>query len=525
MQLIKYKLITILILFILIANIHAQSVNVPLTHWAYNFLERLEARGFFPSLLLRAKPISRHDLAGLLVQIEKNKNEKKMRLSKSELELMDQLKGEFHEELAEHSLPIQKKFYERHFLKWDEDDNKFRIDLDFAQRFETYRGERYDSTRRISHTTAGAIIRGNLSHGLAFYLHFKNTLVRGEGIKQENFNPQFGLPVVTSGENAFRDDAIAYFIWQMPWFDFEFGRDQAQWGPGFGGSLLLSRFNPPFDLLKIRAQFNRFYFTSLHGKLTSNIGNKYLAAHRLEFRASNWLCFAGSESVIYGNRQMEFSYINPIMPYHIAEHHLGDRDNNMMAFEMTLFPVCGLKFYSELLLDDFTLAENPFTYYGNKFAFQTGYFWVNPLGLANLAFRTEYTRIEPYVYTHYEPINVYQNYNQSIGHWLGPNSDQLYCETEWLINRELNVKILAERLRHGAGNINTPHKKEDGRHKSFLAGVVETKWRLGFDITDQIMRDFFLTLQYHVIDTDNLDQVAGRNSRNSQIIIELSANW
>ena len=522
---ISRKIYFILILMLIPKILFSQSVNVPLNHWAYNFLDRMETRGLFRSLLLRARPISRDDLATILVQIEKNSTQQNIKLSKSEQDLLEQLKGEFHEEIKKFSINTNKRFHERHLLKWSENNNQFNIDLDFKQHFEINRGEQFDSTKRTSNTTAGVIIRGNLKKSLAFYLHFKNTLVKGENIERENFNPDQGLPVVISGENAFKDDAFAYFIWKLPWFKLELGRDQAQWGPGYQGSLMLSRFNPLFDMLKIRAEFKRFYFTSIHGKLNSSHGTKYLAAHRLEFQAFPWLYLAGSESVIYGNRDVELQYLNPIMPYHVAEHHLGDRDNNTMAFELTMFPYSGHKLFCELFLDDFTSSENPFTYFGNKFAFLAGHFWANPLGISNTGFRTEYTRIEPFVYTHHVPINVYQNYNQNIGHWLKPNSDQLYFELSSLINRDLNIKFLAERIRHGEGDVNTPHTKQDGLKKLFLSGVVETRWRFGIDITDQIMRDFFLTLQYNFFDTKNLNQIAGENSNDNQIIFQLTANW
>ena len=515
-----------IVLFFIISKISfSQSVNVPLNHWAYNYLERLETRGVFRSLLLRARPISRDDLTKILVQIEKTSEQKNVGFSKSELDLFEQLKGEFHEELGELSINTNNRLHERHLLKWEENNNKFKIDLDFRQRFEINRGDQFDSTKRISNTTVGGIIQGKLKNSLAFYIHFKNTLVKGENIEHENYNPDQGMPIVIAGENAFKDDASAYFVWKLPWFELEFGRDQAQWGPGYQGSLMLSRFNPLFDMLKIRAEFNRFYFTSIHGELKSSHGTKYFTAHRIEFQPLPWLYLAGSESVIYGNRDVEAQYLNPIMPYHIAEHHLGDKDNNTMAFELTMFPFRGHKFYGELFLDDFTSSENPFSYFGNKFAFLTGHFWVNPLGISNTGFRTEYTRIEPYVYTHHKPINVYQHYNQNIGHWLEPNSDQLYFEINSQINRDLNVKFLAERIRHGEGDINTPHKKEDGMKKSFLSGVVETRWRFGIDITDQIIRDFFLTLQYNFLDTKNLDQIPGKNSRDNQVIFQLSVNW
>ena len=103
------------------------------------------------------------------------------------MDLFEQLKGEFFEELNEFSINTNKRLHERHLLKWEENNNKFKIDLDFKQRFEINRGDQSDSTKRTSHTTAGGIIRGKLKNSLAFYLHFKNTLVKGEDIERENF--------------------------------------------------------------------------------------------------------------------------------------------------------------------------------------------------------------------------------------------------------------------------------------------------------------------------------------------------
>ena len=102
----------------------------------------------------------------------------------------------------------------------------------------------------------------------------------------------------------------------------------------------------------LKVQFKRFKFTSIHGKLSSGIDSKYLAAHRLEVNVLPWLIVSGSESVIYGNRGIEPAYFNPLMPYHVAEHHLGDKDNNMMSLDMTAFPLKNHKFYFELFIDD-----------------------------------------------------------------------------------------------------------------------------------------------------------------------------
>lgn len=504
---------------------YAQSVNVPLSHWAYDFLNRLEVQGAFRGLYLRALPISRQDLADILAQVDQAHAANTIQLSKAELDLFEQLKGEFCEELASRQLKTQERYAERHLVAWQEHNSRITIDFDFGQRFDINRGSRYDSTGRSSFTTLGGMVRGSLNGSLAFQIHFKNTLIRGQKITSENFNPALGLPLTISGKNVYQDDASAYLVWKFPWFQFEFGRDEAKWGPGQQGSLMLSAQNPLFDLIKIRAQYHRFQFTSLHGKLSSDAGRKYLTAHRLELRVAPWLFLAGSEAVVYGNRDVEFQYLNPIMPYHIAEHHLGDKDNNTMGLDVTLFPAVGHKLYGELFLDDFTFSENPFRYYGNKFAILLGYHWANPFQFKNLDLIIEYARIEPYVYTHADRINVYKNYDRIIGHWLGPNADATFFEIRYRLNRDLKTSIIAERVRQGEGGVDIPYKEEDGTRKSFLSGIVEANWRWGFSITDQIFRDCFLNLQYHHVQSSNLNRIQGENSSDNQVIFQLSFNW
>jgi hypothetical protein len=523
----RWRLVILVLAFLLVLQEHvvSQSVNVPLEHWAYDFLKRLEARGACRSLYLRTLPMSRQQLAAILAQIERSDAQKTGMLSRAERDRFEQLKGEFHEEIAELNLKSQMQYQEIHLWQWSENNARAKVDLDFRQRFDFDKRIAPDTTQRTSFTTLGGIVRGSLNKDLGFYLHFKNTLIRGQKITAENFNPAHGYPLTISGKNVYQDEATAYIIWRLPWFQLEAGRDRVQWGPGSQGSLMISAQNPLFDLIKLQASFKQFQFTSFHGWLTSDLGPKYLAAHRLDVQLRPWLYLAAAEAVVYGNREVEFQYLNPLMPYHIAEHHLGDRDNNTMSFECTLFPRRGHKLYGELFIDDFTSAKNPFRYYGNKFAFLVGHHWANPFRLRNVDARIEYARIEPYVYTHDDSINVYENYNRILGHWLGPNADQLYFEIGFQPHRDLKTSLLVDRVRHGEGDVHTPYAEDNGTRKKFLSGVVETRWRLGFAVTDQILRDWFLTLHYYYSQLDNRNRIPGQDGHDYHLLFQLSANW
>lgn len=521
------RLIKTIIGFIILCHsmVFSQSVNVPLDHWVYDFLDRLQTRGLVRELRLSSRPYSRREVALMLSETEGKLHSGQTILSTTELSLFEQLKGEFYDELSALDGVAESRWYERHFTRWEENGNRIYSDLYLYQTVDGKWGEQYERAEKISQTTVGGSIRGQFKDQFGFFIFVKNTLTKGEDITEENFDPSLGPPVVISGKNVYSDDASAYLVWKLPWLRMEFGRDRAQWGPGIRGSLMLSANNPRFDMLKLKIHFKGFRFTSIHGKLSSGLGSKYIALHRLELTLFPWLTISGSESVIYGNRGIEPAYVNPIMPYHVAEHHLGDKDNNAMSFDVTAFPLHNHKFYFELFIDDFTTAKNPFTYYGNKFAFLTGWRWVAPMGIRDMDLQLEYARIEPYVYTHRDEINIYKNYDKSIGHWLGPNSDDLYIRSNYLINHHLSCAIVSERIRSGEGDIDTPHDMSIGDRKDFLSGPVETKWTWGIEARAQIFKDGFLSLNYYYIDTRNSNRIRSANSKDHQLSFQLLVNY
>ncbi|UCE04356.1 MAG: hypothetical protein JSW07_12040 [bacterium] len=510
---------------IFISCLLSQSVNLPLEHWAYQLVERLETKGLFKAFGTRSLPMSRMEIATILSMVEERAKKRGITLTDTEHDQLEQLKGEFHEELEKLNIEAEGRYHERHLFSWSEKENIIHADFDFGFNLDVRRGDQYPATERTSHTTLGGILRGSLKESLGFHIFVRNTIHRGVEITARNFDPSRGTPISYAGKNVYTDEASAYLVWELPWFQLEVGRDKAKWGPGYRGSLMLSSQNPLFDMIKLKTQFNRFDFTSIHGHLNSSYGRKYLAAHRLEIKITPWLYIAGSEAVVYGNRGIEFQYLNPIMPYHVAEHHLGDRDNNAIGFDMIIFPIKNFKSYFELFIDDYNLSKSTFNHYGNKFAFLLGGYWVEPFGLKNIDCRVEYARVEPFVYTHHDTINTYQNYNQSMGHWLGPNADDWFFEVNYSPNRDLNLSFTLEQVRKGEGDIAQPWNESYGKKKQFLSGVVERRYVYGFKITDQIFRDVFLSLQAFWVQTKNLEQIAAKNSHDTQVNLELLLNY
>ncbi|MDZ7295211.1 MAG: capsule assembly Wzi family protein [candidate division KSB1 bacterium] len=502
-----------------------QSVNVPMDHWAYRLLERLETKGLVRKMGLRAMPMSRAQVAELVAAADKAAQEDPSLLSRSERELLEQLKGELCDEPSIAALHVQPRYRERHLMRWQEGTSLAFVDALLALAVDGHRADTMQSGVRQWRAMGGGIVRGSLGGRLGFYVDARNTMTRGGTVPEESFDPQRGMPLVTSGRNVYSDQAEAYVILQTLGAQVQIGRMQAHWGPGWRGGLLLSRNAPLFDAFRLTLPFKRFSFTAIHAFLTRMGGPRYLAAHRLEIALADWLTLAGSESVLYGGRDVEFSYLNPLMPYHVAEHHLGDRDNNMLSFDMTAFPLAHIKVYGELLLDDMTLTKNPLRYYGNKFAFTIGGHWVSPPGLPEGVIRLEYTRVEPFVYTHYDSLNVYVHYDRIIGHWLGPDGDNVAMAAEYQWSRDIFTQLLVQWRRTGQGGLWKPYPEGGSERKSFLSGVVEHERSVAFQVIDQVRKDVFVSLTYTGGHLKNRAHVLGEAGYERRATISVAVNY
>lgn len=76
-----------------IPKIWAQTVNLPLDHWAYEFLDRLETKGLFDGEDFNMCPFSRLAIAEIILQVQENVDEQPDLFSEAEWGLFEQFKG------------------------------------------------------------------------------------------------------------------------------------------------------------------------------------------------------------------------------------------------------------------------------------------------------------------------------------------------------------------------------------------------------------------------------------------------
>ncbi|MCF0223969.1 MAG: hypothetical protein HUK20_06845, partial [Fibrobacter sp.] len=217
---------------------------------------------------------------------------------------------------------------------------------------------------------------------------------------------------------------------------------------------------------------------------------KYLHAHRLDLKLPAKINLGLSETSLYGSttedtpnpnldadscgREFEWAYVIPFIPYVFEEHLQGDQDNISLSFDISVKTIPGWEFYGELLWDDMKSPTSMFddSWWGNKWAASVGIARDNVhLGPATIDWFTEYTRIEPWVYTHHKGGGyTFASYNQSLGSDLGPNSQELHTEisANWGIARgTLQAGMVAKDNAFGS-HMNDIHGPEDDVSKKFL---------------------------------------------------------
>ena len=455
------------------AEIHA-SVYVPLEDPVYDFIEQCISRDILPVWSVTAKPVSRRTIGRLLMKTASHFHELDDQILKADLnyylrqfaEDIKSDKGSADDKLGVRTLrsakyspqwALDKPHW--HAVSFSKKQFRFTFDPLIDAAFDM--GEDTEIFRR-SH---GIQFRGAFRDRIGFYFRFRDHVERGNGPykkRDQLLVDRWGyVGPLLGGNETYYDITDAYLTFGFSGMEFLLGKDKVAWGSSDTDGLLLSGSAPSYSQFRLKTElFEKVRFTYVIGSLhaweapvdtlykTDNDwtrirrAEKWLAAHRLEYMPWNWLVLAVNESVIWGDRGLDFSYLNPLNLYYSAEHDGGDQDNVLWSGDLTLrIRGYGL-LYGELLIDDLSLSTlgegNP----GNKLGIIAGGKLLQT-GVDGLTSGIEYIRLEPYVYTHFFAVNRYTTWTSKLGANIAANSDRLrwWMRYRPLRNLEFNTKV------------------------------------------------------------------------------------
>ena len=298
------------------------------------------------------------------------------------------------------------------------------------------------------------------------------------------------------------------------------GREPVRLGAGEERSLLLGAGLPSnYDYLRFQMRLGRFSFTHIHASILSDatgpaagiaaeIPQKYVAAHLFSVGPFGGVRASIGEAVVYGGRGFEIGYLNPLNFLKSQEHFLRDRDNSYMYATLGVNAFPGLFFEGEFMLDDLLFSRIGEGYWGNKTAWRLGARATGwPFGIADAD--VSYTRLEPYVYSHFNPLNAYTHDGAMLAaSGLEPNSHQFDLGVNLYPLPNLSVRVNAEFGEHGAnveqdgevvrnvgGDVRRTFDTLSNETVEFLDGTLETMSGYGAKVEYEFLRNMYVRAQ------------------------------
>jgi|SRR5690554_478553 len=370
----------------------------------------------------------------------------------------------------------------------------------------------------------GGEIRGTLLNKFGFFIRGYQGQVFGNRqtarLKKEvEYNFKYNL----EPDEGYFDETSGYLSADFDLLKMKFGRDRLLIGYGNIKPFVADN-SPMFDYLSFNINYEFLNFSYFHGKLLGNsvfagdsitggtqvIDEKYIGYHRLSFNLSPFT-FSAGELIIYSNRGIDLSYLNPFTFYKSVEHSNQDRDNSMLFFDFNVKPIKGFKIFSSILIDDISFGKIGSGWYGNQTLLHAGVQSFNLYKIIPLDLGFEYIRVEPYTLTHRLPGNNFTHNGYNLSADLHPNSELFFSQINYRFNSRLRCSASFLFAVHGAnpvnddgsiknvgGDLNLGHRVNDSETVEFLDGDKEYFRKFSFIILYEPFNriDFSLYVNY-----------------------------
>ena len=255
------RLISCFLTLASVCSLFAQTVEVPLHHWSYDFLDRLRTRGLVETGPWNTRPFTRKTLVQALLNAQRKHGHQ---LDTTEREALDFLLYEFREEIdrlesgngvaggIERQRQKQNKWFGwlpdplykngRNFLSLRTPALTFYFDPIFYRDGHFNDTDTLDRQDRVLQTTNGFTFWGTLGRRVGYYLNSRDTKESGTRDYPTSSRiawPRYGF-ARGYGTHVYHDETVAYLYLTLPYVDIELGKNFNRWGPGRTGALALN---------------------------------------------------------------------------------------------------------------------------------------------------------------------------------------------------------------------------------------------------------------------------------------------
>lgn len=523
----KFSIFQLIIssLFLLSSISFTQSEYVRSDHKVYDFLNRLDVLNIIESYNSFEKPQTRRTIASLLKQAREHKNQ----LDENDQVLLNDFFVEFEYDI-DSSVKNAQSIINGDFNIFSENEKYIYLitEKDKAAIFVNFLAEgnylsvnnKYKNLNSESGLFGGEI-RGTFLNHYGFLLRSTNGIAFGnKGASLTKKELRYNWKFNEKSDESFFDETEGYFSTDFELVKIKFGRDRFIISNNFSNPLLGTS-APVFDYLYINFNYKFFNYSFMHGKLLGKISSvndsiygvinkvedKFIGYHRIGFDVSKHLSFGFGEFIIYSDRSIDFSYLNPFSFYKTSEHNNQDRDNSLLFMDIANNSIDGLKLSGTLLIDDIDFGKVGKNWWGNQTLWSFSISSYNFYRILPIDLHCEYTQIEPYVFTHRLNRNNFTNHGFNLSNDIEPNSELFFAKINYRFNYRINISLDYTYIRHGAnpvdkngnivknvgGDINLGHRVFDSSIASFLEGAKEQFRKFSFSFICEPVNEFIIS--------------------------------
>jgi hypothetical protein len=533
----------IIVFLLLSSGVFPQVENVPLNHPVYTFLKEMKVKRIISYISEDVPNLSRSQVKEYLEQVEEKIDE----LSNTEKDLLNRLKVEFYEPIDSESTTYffhpEKSFGEslsgifsnkvKYFYAYAEENANVFVEM-LGHYYYGQLSEPYVNNAHLF--DIGFSIHGTVFKHLGYNLSVIKGGSAGNMQVAEIIEPRVlqSYKWVEAGENIsnyeFTEGYLKYTT--QPAEDMnlsiQLGREYKTVGYGYGSKLVLSGDGPPLDFIGFDFNYGIVKFSSIHGSTVGDFSynmderyTKYWAFNRLKLSFENLFDIGIGENIIYSGRGFELGYASPLAFYKFVEVSNQDKDNANLYFDLQTSFIPNLELQATFFLDENILSNlQNLESYKNKTAYQLGAFWYEAFALNNLSLIFEYTRIRPYVYSHFNYQNTYSAWGTNLGHFIGPNSDEIFSKLAYNLNDWIRFSLDYHFIRRGeniydeegnliknvGGDLNISHgPNPENEQAIFLDGIRFNNNIFEVGIKIEPIRNFIFNIIYNYNRESNLN--------------------
>lgn len=515
-----FKILFLIYIFLFIQDSYSQIENVPLTHPVYPFLKHLQVKGLIPRKSFFRLPFTKKEIQEILLSVSKARNS----LIETEVKLLEKYLIEFELNPKENAVLIPSQSDSMQVLSLNLFSNKDKFIFHYSDEKNSISVKPLGSLRSI--VKFNNEITDNAVYGnLGFRVYGTIDTIFGYYIQATNGkffsgSRQLGIEEDKTLANSIKftllnsdfDLVESHIRYQKNWFFSGISRETRFIACGVYQNLVVSDNAPPMDEFYLGVTFKNFkYYFSHFGLIakpknnievgsSADIPQKFMVLHSASLQFTTWN-LTYFQSIVYSGRGIEIAYLNPFTFLKSVEHSLHDRDKAALgfAFEYNFLP--NVQILGTWMLEDLIFSNIGKSNWSNKTAWNIGLLYSSPF---STDFGIEYTRVEPYMFTHFNNFNNRTNDGRLIGTYLYPNSDEIaFVIKSYSFGRyPLTFRLSYQRhgdnevdstgnvIRNVGGDFDFVHRPTDSYTVKFLDGVRNDQFTAQFQWGFEIIRNF-----------------------------------